>query len=896
MRKLLIILVCYIGRILLSLRYKVIVKGKDLLTKEKLNKKGGILFLPNHPAQMDPIILSLLLWPKFKTRPIAVEYMYRQPGMHFAMKQINAISIPNLETSLNELKLQKVKEVFETISNGLKEKDNFLIYPSARLKHTGKEILGGSSGTYSILKECPEANVVLIRSVGLWGSSFSRALEKKSPNFAKQAFNGIKYLLMNLIFFMPRRRIEIEILPNPEDFPEQASKLELNKYLENWYNRYPMENKVVATEPMKLVSYTFWKKTYPKVIEKKEYKEEFNENFFSSEIQKEIVKELSRISHFSINEINPKMNLALDLGLDSLDLTELITFLSVHYETKEIHPEDIETVKDLVEIAEGKKTTKKKHEPASQFTWPKEEKRMPPDLPKGKTIHESFFRICDKMKNSYACADDLVGPLTYKKLKIAVLLLANEIKKMPGKHISVLLPASCGAYMVTLAILLADKIPVMLNWTLGRRFLDHMIQKTDSEVVISSWKFMEKLTNVEFGDLTKKIVFLEDIKKKITSLKKVKGLLSSLKSSKNLLKKLKLDKVDEEDTAVILFTSGTEAEPKGVPLSHKNIISNLRSALQCINLKADEMMYGILPPFHSFGFSVTGLFPILAGIRVVYFPDPTDSYALAEGIKRWNITMICSAPSFLKGLLQAGTKEELKSLRLLVTGAEKTPNDLYEKVKSLGGNKNLIEGYGITECSPIICLSRANLPRKGVGQIIPEFEMCTVDPETHEPLKKGKEGELCVRGPSVFNGYLGKQKDPFIIIDNKKWYCTGDLGYIDDKGYVVLSGRLKRFTKIGGEMISLGGLEEVINHYLMEKHMIEQDGPQIAVLAKESDENRAHLIVVSTVDIDKHEINQMLKDTGFSRIAKISDVKQIDQIPLTGTGKIDYRYLQGWIE
>jgi long-chain-fatty-acid--[acyl-carrier-protein] ligase len=342
---------------------------------------------------------------------------------------------------------------------------------------------------------------------------------------------------------------------------------------------------------------------------------------------------------------------------------------------------------------------------------------------------------------------------------------------------------------------------------------------------------------------------------------------------------------------VILFTSGTEAAPKGVPLSHKNIISNLRSAMQLVGFSASDTLYGVLPPFHSFGFSVAGLFSILAGMRTAFYPDPTDSYALAEGIERWKITVFLSAPSFLKGLLSAATKEQLKSMRLFVTGAEKTPEELVQKVKALGNGAKFIEGYGITECAPILSLTPPNLPRKGVGRLLADVESLTIHPETGELLPEGSDGELCVRGPNVFSGYLGNVKNPFIEINGKNWYRTGDLGHVDKDRFLTLSGRLKRFVKIGGEMISLGAIEEVIGKKLIDSKRASSDAASVAVCADEKEE-RAKLILFATVLIEKEEANEILQQAGFSNLVKISLVKKIDQIPLMGAGKTDYRSLQ----
>ena len=862
---------------------------------KKLKKHGGVLVLPNHPALLDPVFVILYLWPKFHMHPLVIEYVYRQTGVHFLMKLIGALSVPNLESSFNEIKIKKVEQVIQTIIDGIKGKDNFLLYPAGRLKHTGKEIIGGASTVHTILQSCEDVKLVLVRTTGMWGSSFSRAYERKSPDIKKTFSWSFKKLLASGIFFLPRRKVLIEIEEVAQNFPYKGSRIEVNRFLEKWYNHYPSEKGEVDVEPLSRVSYSRWKKEFKEPFSAKETEKIKKSAYeFSSEIEKEVYTELLRI-HPDI-DITATSDLAIDLGMDSLDIAEVVNFLNVRYDIVDVHPENIQTVQDILELASGTSEKKVSSEPASTFHWPYEEKRLPPELPMGKTIQESFLKMCDRMQNASVCGDDMMGPLSYKRLKLAALALSEQIKKMPGEKIAVLLPATCAAYIVIFAILLANKIPVMLNWTLGPRFLNHMMKVTQAQVVISSWRFLEKLSNVEFGDLTDHVHLLEDIKKNVSKVDKAKAFYYSLKKAKSLLKALKLSKKDENDTAVILFTSGTEANPKGVPLSHKNILSNQRSAMQCADLNANDIIYGILPPFHSFGFSLAGLFPILCGMRVAFYPDPTDSVALAEGVKRWKITFFCTAPSFLRGLLSVASKKQLESVRYFMTGAEKTPQELYQRVEALGKDKKLLEGYGITECSPVISLNRPNRVACGVGQLLPGIDLCTVDPETHRLLEEKREGEICVRGDNIFSGYIDGRKSPFITIEGKQWYCTGDLGYLDDKGNLILSGRLKRFTKIGGEMVSLAGLEEVISHELYLQGNSESDGPQFAIGSKETGEGKAQIVLFSTVAIERNTVNEMLKNAGFSRLIKVSEVKNLDEIPLTGTGKIDYRFLQTLLE
>lgn len=886
-------LVGWICRACLSLRYKVTIRGLETLTPERLNRKQGILFMPNHPALMDPLLMFLILWPKFRMRPLVVEYIFNTSILKPLNRLVRALPVPNFESSINEYKIKRANQTMEEMMAGLKKGDNFIVYPSGQLKSGGKELIGGSAAAHEMLKACPDANVVLIRTTGLWGSSFSRAITGKSPSLVATLKAGLKTLAKNLIFFTPRRSVIIDIEPNPKDLPRgDVSRLTLNRFLEKWYNRYPdAKGQVQEVEPLKLVSYSFWKQDLPEVAASSKKKVETKIKI-SEKTKQAIYGEIRKILDQPDLEITPDMNLAFDLGMDSLNIAEFITFITKKFDVSALHPEDLETVGSILAIAEGGEHHPIEKEPPPDFTWKKEPRRPAPALPIGKTIPEAFLRSCERMQGFEACGDDVSGVLGYNRLKKAVLVLAQFFKTWEEERIAVMLPASLGAYIAILALQMAGKTPVMLNWTLGSRYLEEMMKLSGAKRIVSSWRFLDRLSNVQFGTCIDQFVLLEDVRAGLSLVMKLKGLWLSHRSVPCILKTMGLDQMDENHPCVILFTSGTEAVPKGVPLSHKNIISNERSAMQCLDLRASDTLYGILPPFHSFGFSVAGLFPILGGMRLAFYPDPTDSFALAEGIRRWKITLFCSAPSFLKGLFHAAKPEDLRTVRYFVSGAEKAPQELWDRIKELGTTAQLLEGYGITECSPILSLNRPNLPPKGVGRLAPDIELITIHPETLQKLPERADGEICVRGENVFQGYLGNPRTPFIEIDGKRWYRTGDLGHLDEQGNIILSGRLKRFTKIGGEMISLGAIEEILTTDLIRKGKISPNVPSLAVLADEKIEGKPKLVLIAIIAIQKEEANQILQDAGFSNLVKISDVKQIEAIPIMGAGKTDYRTLQ----
>ncbi len=879
---------------ILSLRYKIETKGLENITRGKMKRTGGILFLPNHVAHMEPVMIFAYLWPKFKMRPLVIEYVYRQRFLQPLMRIVRALPIPSFDTSINQIKIKRAERSMAEVAQGLKNGENIILYPSGRLKTSGKEVLAGASGVHTLLQECPDSNVVLIRTSGLWGSSFSRAIEGRSPDINKTIWNGFKTLLGNLVFFSPRRKVTIEFELEGEDFPRAVNRVELNRYLENWFNRYLDDaGNRHESEPLNLVSYSRWKEKFAKPYQSEKRKANgFNDIEISGETRNKIFGEIRRILENPGIEIRDEMNLAVDLGLDSLNIAELMTFISSKFDIQEIHPEDLDTVKDALEISEGARTAELPRHQVMHIGWPKEKKRLDPLPPIGRTIPEAFLLSCERMRSFAACGDDLVGVLSYKKMKRSALVLAEYFRTIQESRIAVLLPSSMGAYLTILALQLAGKVPVMLNWTLGPRYLEEMMRLSNAKTVISSWRFLERLSHVEFGSLVDKMQLLEDIRQKLTLTMKLRGALLSMRGTKHILSALRLNDVDENSPAVILFTSGSEASPKGVPLSHKNIISNLQSGMHCIEIEANDVLYGILPPFHSFGFTVAGLFSIIAGIRIAFYPDPTDSFALAEGIERWKITMFCSAPSFLKGLLSAAKKGQLETVRMFVSGAEKASSELFERVKNLGTDAKLVEGYGITECSPILTMGRPNLPPKGVGYPLANIEICMIHPETLELLPPGVDGEICVRGPNVFNGYLENPRSPFLEIHGKKWYRTGDIGHQDPDGALILSGRLKRFTKIGGEMISLAAVEEVLSSELHRQGKISLDGSSVALLADEQNPSKSQLVLFTTIDLSREQANDLLQNSGFSRLVKISSVQKIEEIPLMGTGKTDYRTLQ----
>ena len=884
-----------IARGLLSLRYTVTIKGEREIS-QKLSSSKGALFLPNHPAEIDPILLMAYLGPKYFPRPMVVEHFYRLKGFQWILDLIGAMPIPTMEEKANVWRGKEVAKIFKDVLKSIESGDSFVIYPAGKLKSSGKELIGGASFVHSLLESSPDIDVVLIRTTGLWGSSFSRAHTGKSPDFGKTLFTGFFKLLKNGIFFLPRRKVLLEIALAPKDLPVKSSRLVFNKYLEDWYNRYPEP----GSEPLSLISYSGFKDDFPPMthaLYSGDFLEDGQQVLVSKEIEQQVKQELSSLAKVDIDTITRKSNLSTDLGLDSLDIANVHIFLDRKFEVCDFAPGELQTLEDILQAISGdKKKTEKatttKHK--KRFSWPHEPLRKSVRAPNGKTIQEAFLHACEIMGNVSVAADNLSGIVSYKKMKIGALALSRKIAKMPGDRIGIMLPSSVGAYTTILAVLLAKKVPVMLNWTTGVRGLDYAADVTKLSTAITSRTFLDKLEMRGLGKIESKLVYLEDVRQGISYLDKLRAVAKSYKKPESLLKELGLKLISSSDPAVILFTSGTESLPKAVPLSHENILFNQASALSCVKFKRRDCLYGVLPPFHSFGFSITGLMPILSGLKVFYAPDPNNSHGMAEDIGRVRPTFFFCAPSFIRSLFAVASPSDLQSLRLIVAGAERAPKELLDYISLNLPRTKFLEGYGITECSPVVTLARPFEPLRGVGRPLPGVEILIVDLSTREKLSGTQEGEICIKGANVFSGYLGAgMQSPFLEIEGSRWYLSGDMGYLDESGNLILTGRLKRFVKVGGEMVSLGGLEEEILLFAKGKNLLPKEfsGTPIAVSMKEKDRDKPELILFTTFPAVREEINAFLKDAGWGRIIKISQIHSLSEIPLTGVGKTDYRLL-----
>lgn len=336
-----------------SIRYRYTIKGLDKLNPEIFTQPGGILFLANHPAIfIDPTYIVAVSYWKFRLRPLVEERMYNLVFFKPILYLIRSIPIPLIHKFFNERESKINQEKILKIINDLKAGDNFLIFPAGIIKRTPQEKIAGTTIVYRILQQIPKANIVLVRTTGMWGSIFSTALIGDTPPVAETIWQGLCIALKNLIFFTPKRDVTIEFEPAPADFPYQGSRVQLNEYLENWFNRYKSGSITFRDEPLTLVSYSRWRDDFPAIPDKGE---DFDLGRVRYETIIKVIGYLSKITGIPIEKIMPEMSLSEDLGIDSIDAIEIGTYLTDEFKVDIDHvPLDkIVTVKALIGVAAG---------------------------------------------------------------------------------------------------------------------------------------------------------------------------------------------------------------------------------------------------------------------------------------------------------------------------------------------------------------------------------------------------------------------------------------------------------------------------------------------------------------------------------------------------------------
>jgi acyl-[acyl-carrier-protein]-phospholipid O-acyltransferase/long-chain-fatty-acid--[acyl-carrier-protein] ligase len=506
----------------------------------------------------------------------------------------------------------------------------------------------------------------------------------------------------------------------------------------------------------------------------------------------------------------------------------------------------------------------------------------------------AFMRTAKRRWGRLAIADSTGQTLTYGRTLTGALLLGRAIARRTrgGDTIGLLLPASVGGALANIAVLVAGRVPVNLNFTIGPEALTAAVEQADIRTIITSKRFLAKASIAEMPGM----VYLEDLRETFGPVEKIVALLEARLVPARLLSRLAGGAGrTSRSTATIIFSSGSTGVPKGVVLTHANILANGDALGQIFPMTCRDCFIGVLPFFHSFGFTGTLWFPLLKGASVAYHPNPMDAKTVGELAATYHGSMLISTPTFCNGYVRRCTKEQFANLKYAIVGAEKLREPLAKAFKEQFG-VSLLEGYGCTEMSPVVAVNRPDIdhPREpqvgtkvgSVGHPIPGVAAKVVDQVTGEGPIFDREGLLLVKGPNLMAGYL-KQPERTAEVVKDGWYVTGDIVKMDEDGFIFITDRLSRFSKIGGEMVPHIRIEEAINAIL---------GDSCSAVTAVPDAAKGERLVAffTRADVTPETIWAKLAETDLPKLwlPKRECLLPIDAVPTLGTGKVDLRRLR----
>jgi acyl-[acyl-carrier-protein]-phospholipid O-acyltransferase/long-chain-fatty-acid--[acyl-carrier-protein] ligase len=473
--------------------------------------------------------------------------------------------------------------------------------------------------------------------------------------------------------------------------------------------------------------------------------------------------------------------------------------------------------------------------------------------------------------------------LSYDELIRAAFALGHMLKAgtRVGECVGVMLPTGAPAAIAVLALLAYGRVPTMMNFTAGAAGLASALRTAQVRRIITARRFIDlaKLEDLAIGLSGHDIVYLEDVRRNLTLGSKLKAVAGKL------LPRMIAARTDHEKPAVILFTSGTEGEPKGVALSHKNVLSNVAQVRAHIDLYPEsDVLFNPLPVFHCFGLVVGILLPLIAGVKVVCHPTPLQPKEIVRRIRRHGATILLSTDTFISQYARCGEAGDLDTMRLAVCGAERLRDETRAQVRRKYGIA-LLEGYGVTEASPVVAANQLEANHPGtVGRLMAGMEAKL------EPVEGiANAGQLVVKGPNIMLGYIKPDAPGVIVPPPDGWYNTGDVVSIGPDGFISIRGRLKRFAKIGGETVSLGIVENVAAALWPDYH-------HAAVAVPDEHKGEQIVLVTDAPEARRVDLIGWAQNHGVSELAVPRQVLVVNTIPVLGTGKIDYVSVQRMAE
>ena len=500
------------------------------------------------------------------------------------------------------------------------------------------------------------------------------------------------------------------------------------------------------------------------------------------------------------------------------------------------------------------------------------------------TVFDALISAREKFGDKEILEDLDRKPLTYTGLIRSAFVLGRKIAAMtePGERVGILLPSSSGVVVTYFGLHAHGRVPVMLNFTSGQANIKAAIKAAGLKKVLSAKRFINqaKLEDL-MEDLGKvaEIVWLDDIRKTIGLQDKAYGLLAGM-----LPRQFRV-RTEPSSTGVILFTSGSFGAPKGVVLSQWNLVANCRQASQYIDLKPEWVMFNPLPTFHCFGLTGGVMLPLLNGMKAFQYPSPLHAKQIVELLPEVKASILFATDTFLNQYARVASPDDFDTLEFVVAGAERVRPETHHLFNTRFHGLKLLEGYGATEAAPVVAINHPDRNRPGtVGQMIPGMEW-RLDPV--EGIADG--GRLFLRGPNVMQGYLSPDDPDVVEPLAGGWHDTGDIVDIDKDGYVSILGRIKRFAKIGGEMVSLTAVEGLASAVWPEaRHAV--------VSIPDARKGEKLVLVTDRRDADVTRLAEWARSHGAPELAVPKKIMRVVEVPVLGTGKTDYVRIQQMAE
>ena len=513
-------------------------------------------------------------------------------------------------------------------------------------------------------------------------------------------------------------------------------------------------------------------------------------------------------------------------------------------------------------------------------------------------LQRTFIRRVRQHPFRFAVADGLNPKVSYLGLLVRSIFLARLLRQRwrEQKMVGLLLPPSVAGAAANIAVLLAGKVPVNLNYTVSQPVLESCIAQCQIETILTSRQFLEKVKG--YGPRVFGLSGRPGSAQDAWTL--VSGVATGSVSSRQV--GCRRDWVLEEGEALTIWPRSSSPAaarviPKGVMLSHHNIRSNLDGMSQVFTVTRQDRILGILPFFHSFGFTGTLWLPLVTGMGAVYHPNPLDSRVIGGLAAKFRATILLATPTFLQGYVRRCNPEDFGSLRYVMVGAEKLSDRLSAAFEDRFGIRPM-EGYGCTECSPIVTVNVRDFRAPGfyqvgqkrgrIGHPLPGISVRIVDPDTEAPLPVGTAGLLLIKGPNIMQGYLNRpEKTAEVLKDG--WYTTGDLASLDSDGFLTITDRLSRFSKIGGEMVPHVKVEEAL------QSLLGSPETQFAVTGVPDERKGERLVVLHTLPEEKlKEVQTGLAGSGLPNlwVPRPNAFFKVEKIPVLGTGKLDLRAIR----